>query len=303
MENTIQEVKKQPISMTEYVLNMVVNYAAVGGEVLTEREKTSAINIITLTNRAIVTNSDGITWNDIDLRGCGFAEQVKHLCKLGITSEDKIYVDIRNNKYKSKKDIFIKLQYQACEKLMVMYYESPRFGHIVDFKTEVICIGDEIEIEEDFKTGLTTIVSHKRNKDIDRNKYENIIGAYKIAYCCLDPKKPFELTQIYVEIDRNRIERAYNASSSRDKAVWNADSVKMAKKTVTWEMFNSERIRPFMKCPEDVIKGGDLKILEESEEMDFNKETKYDNVEKVNEEIDKKVATEDVIDVVYEDEN
>ena len=31
--------------------------------------------------------------------------------------------------------------------------------------------------------------------------------------------------------------------------------------------------------------------------------TKYDNVEKVNEEIDKKVATEDVIDVVYEDEN
>ena len=186
---------------------------------------------------------------------------------------------------------------------MVMYYESPRFGHIVDFKTEVICIGDEIEIEEDFKTGLTTIVSHKRNKDIDRNKYENIIGAYKIAYCCLDPKKPFELTQIYVEIDRNRIERAYNASSSRDKAVWNADSVKMAKKTVTWEMFNSERIRPFMKYPEDVIKGGDLKILEESEEMDFNKETKYDNVEKANEEIDKKVATEDVIDVVYEDEN
>lgn len=35
-----------------------------------------------------------------------------------------------------------------------------------------------------------------------------------------------------------------------------------------------------MKYPEDVIKGGDLKILEESEEMDFNKETKYDNVEK-----------------------
>ena len=54
MENTIQEVKKQPISMTEYVLNMVVNYAAVGGEVLTEREKTSAINIITLTNLSLI---------------------------------------------------------------------------------------------------------------------------------------------------------------------------------------------------------------------------------------------------------
>ena len=111
------------------------------------------------------------------------------------------------------------------------------------------------------------------------------------------------MTQIYVEIDRNRIERAYNASSSQDKSVWNADTVKMVKKTVTWEMFNSEQIRPFMKYPEDVIKGGDLKILEESEEMDFNKETKYDNVDKVNEEIDKKVATEDVIDVAYEDEN
>lgn len=299
MENTIQEVKKQPISMTESVLNMVVNYAAVGGEVLTEREKTSAINIITLTNRAIVTNSDGITWNDIDLRGCGFAEQVKHWCKLGITGEDKLYIDIRNNKYKVKRDIFIKPQYQTCEKLMTMYFAYP----IVRFKTEVICIGDEIEIEEDFKTGLTTIISHKRNKDIDRNKYENIIGAYKIAFVSINPEKPLDLTQIYVEIDRNRIERAYNASSSKDKAVWNADSVKMVKKTVTWEMFNSEQIRPFMKYPEDVIKGGDLKILEESEEMDFNKETKYDNVDKVNEEIDKKVATEDVIDVAYEDEN
>jgi hypothetical protein len=299
MENTIQEVKKQPISMTEYVLNMVVNYAAVGGEVLTEREKTSAINIITLTNRAIVTNSDGITWNDIDLRGCGFAEQVKHWCKLGITGEDKLYIDIRNNKYKAKKDIFIKPQYQTCEKLMTMYFAYP----IVRFKTEVICIGDEIEIEEDFKTGLTTIISHKRNKDIDRNKYENIIGAYKIAFVSINPEKPLDLTQIYVEIDRNRIERAYNASSSKDKSVWNADSVKMVKKTVTWEMFNSEQIRPFMKYPEDVIKGGDLKILEESEEMDFNKETKYENVDKVGEEIDKKVATEDVIDVAYEDEN
>ena len=34
MENTIQEVKKQPISMTEYVLNMVVNYAAVGSLII-----------------------------------------------------------------------------------------------------------------------------------------------------------------------------------------------------------------------------------------------------------------------------
>lgn len=52
MENTIQEVKKQPISMTETILNMVTNYASVGGEVLSGREKTTAINIITLTNRA-----------------------------------------------------------------------------------------------------------------------------------------------------------------------------------------------------------------------------------------------------------
>lgn len=299
MENTIQEVKKQPISMTESILNMVVNYAAVGGEILTEREKTSAINIITLTNRAIVAIGDGTTWNDIDLRGCGYAEQVKHLCKLGITSVDKIYADIRNNKYKPKKDIFIKLQYQACEKLMTMYFAYP----IVRFKTEVICIGDEIETEEDFKTGLTTIISHKRNKDIDRNKYENIIGAYKIAFVSINPEKPLDLTQIYVEIDRNRIERAYNASSSRDKSVWNADTVKMVKKTVTWEMFNSEQIRPFMKYPEDVIKGGDLSILEESEEMDFTKETKFNNVDSVSKEVDKKVASEDIIDVVYEDEN
>ena len=51
-------------------------------------------------------------------------------------------------------------------------------------------------------------------------------------------------------------------------------------------------------APEDII--GDMTILEETEEMDWNKETKYSNVNDANEEVKTKVASsDDVIDVDY----
>ena len=299
MENNLQvNQTTTALSITEKILNMVEAYSKVCGETLGERTRALATALVTQTNRAIVSNKDNITWNDVDLKGCGFPEQVKRWAKLGLTAEDKLWVDIRNNKSKAKKDIFIKPQYQTLEKLMVMYFTY----HIVRFKTEVICIGDELEKEEDFKTGLTMLKGHKRNTNIDRNKYENIIGAYKIIYVAENPEKPLELTQLYVEIDRQRIERAYNASSSYDKTMWNNDTTKMVKKTVTWEAYNSELIRPFMRYPDDIVKD-DLRVLNDSEEMDFTKETKFSNVDSVSEEVDKKVASEDIIDVVYEDEN
>ena len=50
----------------------------------------------------------------------------------------------------------------------------------------------------------------------------------------------------------------------------------MVLKTVTWEMFNGENIRPFMDYPAELIE--DLKIVNESEDIDFNKEHRYRDV-------------------------
>ena len=88
------------------------------------------------------------------------------------------------------------------------------------------------------------------------------------------------------------------ASSSREKTVWNNDTRKMVLKTVTHEMWNSELIRPFMNFPDDIME--DISVLEETEEMDWNKETKFDNVEEVQEEVNQKVASEDIIDVTFD---
>ena len=88
------------------------------------------------------------------------------------------------------------------------------------------------------------------------------------------------------------------ASSSREITVWNNDTRKMVLKTVTHEMWNSELIRPFMNFPDDIME--DISVLEETEEMDWNKETKFDNVEEVQEEVNQKVASEDIIDVTYD---
>ena len=68
--------------------------------------------------------------------------------------------------------------------------------------------------------------------------------------------------------------RAYEAAATKN--VWNRDTQKMVMKTVTWEMFNGENIRPFMKYPEDIIQ--DLSVVNENEDIDFNKEHKYQNV-------------------------
>ena len=54
------------------------------------------------------------------------------------------------------------------------------------------------------------------------------------------------------------------------------DTQKMVKKTVTWEMFNGEDIRPFMNYPEDIIQ--DLEVVNDGDDIDFNKEHKYSNV-------------------------
>lgn len=272
---------QKPTTFVGKFLEKVVEYAETSGEVLDNKTKALAVDIITATNKSLVGNQ--INWGEVDVQGCGLVSQIKRYSKLGLSMEDKLYVELRNNNKTGKKDIWIKPQYQALEKLMVKFFSKP----ILRFKEDVVCLGDEIIEEEDFNTGLTHITKHDRNTKIDRNKLENIIGAYKIAYV-LEGKN---IVQYVVKIDQNRIKRAYNASPSKEKTVWNLDSKKMVLKTVTWEMWNDKNIRAFMIFPEDIVQN--ISVLEETEQMDWNAETKYQKVEEAQEDVKKAIATEE----------
>jgi len=287
-----QELVAKKQTPEQYYLDKVVEYAKTSGEQLNQKTKDFAVDIITMTSKKLA--SDKTSWNELDIVGCGFPSQIKRWAKLGVGQNDNLYLDIRNNNKTGKKDIAIKPQYQTLEKLITLYYYKP----VERFKTEIVCVGDVVIRDEDFETGLTKITGHKRNMDIDRNNLDNMVGAYKIMYF---RETNGELKQLVVEIDRNRIDRAYNASPSKEKTVWKADSVKMVKKTVTWEMFNSENVRPFMQYPDDVVRYGDQTIITENEEMNWDNEKKYENVENANEEIRGNIAKGQAIDVPFEE--
>lgn len=288
-QKTTQVATQKPNTLVGRFLEQVVNYAETSGENLDQKTKSLAVDIITATNKHLVASQ--VNWSEVDVQGCGLVSQIKRFAKLGLSMEDKLYPDVRNNSKTGKKDIHIKPQYQALEKLMVRFFSKP----ILRFKEDIVCIGDEVLEEEDFYTGLNRIVGHKRNFSIDRNKLDNIIGAYKIAYV----QEGKNIVQYVIRIDKNRITRAYNASPSREKTVWNLDSKKMVLKTVTWEMWNDKNIRAFMVFPEDIAQ--DLSILEESQEMDWNAETKFQRVEQAQEQVQVDVATGEVVEMSYDE--
>ena len=287
--NNIAEKPKQ--SLVDQFLTQVVSYAQKSGEQLDQKTKSLAVEIITATNKSIMSNQ--YRWSDIDVAGCGLISQIKRWAKLGVSMEDKLYPDIRRNNKTNKYDIAIKPQYQTVEKLIVNFFQLP----VLRFKEDIICVGDEVFEEEDFTTGLSKITGHKRNNEIDRNDLNNIIGAYKIMYVKDDSG---QINQYVIRIDKNRLDRAYNASPSKEKTVWKQDSRKMALKTVTWEMWNDKNVRAFMKFPDDIIQ--DLSIIEDTNEMDWNAETKYNNVNQAQENVQTNVATGEVIDMTYDEE-
>ena len=55
-----------------------------------------------------------------------------------------------------------------------------------------------------------------------------------------------------------------------------------------------------MKFPDDIIQ--DLSVIEDTNEMDWNAETKFSNVNQAQENVQVNVASEDVIDMKYEDD-
>ena len=283
-------------TLEQKLLNQVIKYAETSNTVLSTETKALAVDIISATNNALMANKYVNGWGDIDILGCNLIGQIKRWARIGISSNDHLWIDIRRNKNKDKSDIFIKPQYQTIEKVIVKYFNKDY--RVLRFKEDVICIGDEVEVQDDFETGLDKITKHIRNEKIDRNKLDNIIGAYKIIY--LYDKINKNNFSILVRIDRNRINRAMNASASEKKEVWNADARKMVLKTVTWEMYNDKNIRPFLVFPEEIA--NDMSIVEENEEMNWNNdEKKYDNVKQAQNDVKENVASGEVIDMTYED--
>ena len=252
--------------LIENMLTKISDVVTYSNETFTPQAKVIACDIITSIDHTI--NERGYRWNEIDAKGSGLVMQIKKWAKLGVDcSTDKLYADIRKNGNTGMYDIKVKGQYQTVERLMILYCKK----NIIKFKTEVICIGDKLETRFNYETGEEKVIDFKKNDSINRNDINNIIGAFKIAY--LEDEKG-NRSQLVTIIEKDRISRAMQAAKTKN--VWTSDTQKMVKKTVTWEMFNGEDIRPFMDYPAEIIE--DLKIVNENEDVDFNKEHKYENV-------------------------
>lgn len=281
---SVQPVKKDFTQMLiENTLNKINDITSFSNEVFTTRARNCAMDIITSLDHTL--NERGMKWNTVDSKGSNLIMQIKQWAKLGVDcSNDKLYPDIRRNNKTGMYDIKVKGQYQTVEKLIAKYCNK----NIFRFKTEVICIGDDFKRDFDYATGEDKVISFTKNMKVDRNKLDNIIGAFKIIYYYDNDNK---IHQIVTKIEKDRILRAYNAAQTKN--VWNTDTQKMVKKTVTWEMFNGEDIRPFMNYPEDIIE--DLRVVNDDEEVDFNKEHKFSNVVDAQNNVEETLGTEESV--------
>lgn len=282
--SSVQPVKKDFTQLLiENTLNKINDITTFSNEIFTTRAKNCAMDIITSVDHTL--NERGMKWNDVDSKGSNLIMQIKQWAKLGIDmSNDKLYPDIRRNNKTGMYDIRIKGQYQTVEKLITNFFNR----NVFRFKTEVICVGDDFKADFDYATGEDKVISFTKNMKVDRTKLENIIGAFKILYYYDDDNK---IHQILTKIEKDRIVRAYNAATTKN--VWNTDTQKMVKKTVTWEMFNGEDIRPFMNFPEDIIQ--DLDVVNDTEDIDFNKEHKYQSVVDAQTNIEENMGTDESV--------
>lgn len=219
------------------MLSQVEQFANIENTPLTKKEMTYASDIVMAVIKRV--EESKVSWNDVDIKDV--VGQIKRYARLGLSiAENELYVDMRNNGKTGKKEINIKKQYQGIEKELIKWCSKK----IIRFYGGIICEGDEFETEVDFETGIEKVVSHKKNKSVDRNKLEKMTGAYKIAYI----EENGNLVQYPVIIDRNRIMRAYNASPTNEKPIWKADTQRMVLKTTSWCLYNYV-LRPFVNIP------------------------------------------------------
>lgn len=264
-------------TMVQRMVSQVAAFANIENTPLTDKEKAYAAEIVMGVIQKV--EEAKVDWHTVDVKNV--VSQVKRYARLGLSiSENELYIDMRNNGKTGMKEINIKKQYQGVEKELVRWCDKK----IIRFYKDVICEGDEFESEVDFETGLEKVVKHIKNKNIDRNKLENITGAYDIAYV----EENGKLVQYPVVIDKNRIMRAYNASPTNEKPVWKNDTKRMVLKTAVWCLY-SYVLKPFMNIPIELKKDWE----ETQDQMNFN------NVEEaVYEEIQTNANTGEVIDIV-----
>lgn len=206
---------------------------------------------------------DKCTKDKIDVRQLNmtnFLEQVKHFGKMQLSLQEKeLYIDIRNDGDTKMKNVTIMRQYQAIQKIMTRYCTKK----IVRFVDGIVCNGDAFQTTTDFETGLTKIVKHIKNENIDRGNLNNIQKAYAIAYVS-------ELGKIvpYAKVvEKNRIMTAYNCSPSTKKTVWNNHTERMVIKTAYWCLYN-DVMKPFVEIPSDLQES----FAKTDDDMDFENE-------------------------------
>lgn len=290
-EKTQTAVNQQAVQKTpdlgkaalQRMLIQVEQFAQIEETPLTAKEKSYAAEIVMGVIKAVEERQ--IRWSEVDVKNV--IGQVKRYARLGLTmSNAEIYPDIRKNGKTGKFEVNIKKQYQGIEKELIRWCSKK----IVRFLDGVICKGDEFETEVDFELGLEKIVKHKKNNTIDRNKLDNITGAYKIAYV----EENGKLVQYAVIIDRNRILRAMAASPTNDKPVWKADTQRMVLKTASWCLYQYV-LRPFVNVPielkDDWVKTQD--------EMNFNAIAEAEVI--AQEEVDNNANQGKIIDIPKEE--
>ena len=214
-----------------YMMNQVVQYAKGTGLVLNQAEMNYAQDIIVTTLKKFT--EDGTDLNTVNFAGCNFAGQIKRNCRLGLSlNENEIYVDVRNNNKTGKKDINFKMQYQGEKKLLQKFCEKG--GGIKSFYEDFVMEGETIKFNRDLKTGNMNIADHDIPDYFNRNcswaNKDKVIGAYAIAY-------HVDGTQTFVMIDKDRINRAIEASPSSDKGIYKKDFKKMVIKTAIHELY------------------------------------------------------------------
>lgn len=268
------------------MLNQVNSFANLENTQLTQKETQYAVGIIGNINKRVISDKE-LNWQKLDIQGCQLPAQIKRFARLNLQLENQeLFIDIRNNGKTGLKDINLKLQYQGLEKLMMRYCT---FGDkkIVRFYKDVICKGDKIVEKPNLSTGLLELKDHEyfETDDIEyRNKLENIIGAYAIAYV----EENGKLNPYVARIDKNRIERGRKSATTQN--IWTADTRKMVIKTAVWELY--AMMKPYMLMPQDLVE--DFAKATEND-VDFNNKD-YINAEinDVKENVQNNVASEEL---------
>lgn len=256
-ENAIQDVGQNLINT---MMRQVESFADSDGTLLSTTDREFAVNTICDMDKMV--RERGLIWKQIDVVGCKVPQQIKRYARLGLsTSESEIFIDIKFNKKTGKHDMFIKKQYQGIEKMLVRFYKGG--GKIERIKKGIICVGDEISVEEDFETGIDKITKHIKNPKLskeDRNSLDNIDGAYAIAYERINDG----YVPLTVIIDKKRIMRAYNSSQSIEKTVWKNDTQRMVLKTASHCLYNEAK--PYIEIPTSIKRDWE----ETNDQMEFD---------------------------------